>query len=319
LVTTLRSIEHNARTGFASLSPGGLRMDSFSMTLFRKGNKKFWNPDSIDFGTDAEQFAAMTDLEQRSVCVSAAQFMAGEESVTQDIQPFMQVMAAEGRLDDEAYLTQFAFEEAKHMQGFRLWFDAVGMHGDLHEYTEHSPAYGEIFKVIQPDAMYALLDDPSPAAQIRASVVYNHIVEGTLARTGYYNWNKLFTSRNVFPGMQQLIKYISDDERRHMAWGTFTCRRHVAADDANWNVVQQCVDELRQPAIDLLTAYVRRLEAEGQKSPFGSTSDELADYANERLDRRLASIEGARGRSLQEIDCDHSPIELEDQLMAKGG
>ncbi|MDT7620218.1 MAG: ribonucleoside-diphosphate reductase beta chain, partial [Pseudonocardiales bacterium] len=30
-----RSIEHNKRDGFASLSPGGLRMDSFPMKLFR--------------------------------------------------------------------------------------------------------------------------------------------------------------------------------------------------------------------------------------------------------------------------------------------
>jgi ribonucleoside-diphosphate reductase beta chain len=31
--------------------------------------------------------------------------------------------------------------------------------------------------------------------------------------------------------MQPLVRHISDDERRHMAWGTFTCRRHVAADE----------------------------------------------------------------------------------------
>jgi len=34
--------------------------------------------------------------------------------------------------------------------------------------------------------------------------------------------------------LQQVIKFIGDDERRHMAWGTFTVRRHVAADDALW-------------------------------------------------------------------------------------
>ena len=26
--------------------------------------------------------------------------------------------------------------------------------------------------------------------------------------------------------MQKVIKHIGDDERGHMAWGTFTCRRH---------------------------------------------------------------------------------------------
>jgi ribonucleotide reductase beta subunit family protein with ferritin-like domain len=49
-----------------------------------------------------------------------AQFIAGEEAVTQDIQPFMAAMRDEGRLADEMYLTQFAFEEAKHTQVFRM-------------------------------------------------------------------------------------------------------------------------------------------------------------------------------------------------------
>ncbi len=34
--------------------------------------------------------------------------------MTQDLQPFVAAMAAEGRLADELYLTQFVFEEAKH-------------------------------------------------------------------------------------------------------------------------------------------------------------------------------------------------------------
>jgi ribonucleoside-diphosphate reductase beta chain len=73
-----RIIEHNKRTGFGSLCPGGLRMESFPMRLFRKGNKKFWNPDDIDFSKDAEDFAAMSDDERLSVAQLAARFMAGE-------------------------------------------------------------------------------------------------------------------------------------------------------------------------------------------------------------------------------------------------
>ena len=44
--------------------------------------------------------------------------------------------------------------------------------------------------------------------------------------------------------MQKVIKHIGDDERRHMAWGTFTCRRHVAADDGLWQVVHDRIGEL---------------------------------------------------------------------------
>jgi len=307
-----RIIEHNKRTGYGSLCPGGLRMDSFPMRLFRKGNKKFWNPEDIDFSRDAEDFAAMNDDEKLMTGSLAARFMAGEESVTQDIQPFMHAMAAEGRLADEAYLAQFAFEEAKHMQGFRLWFDAVGLMGDLHEYAEYGPAYDTIFKVEQPKAMYALMDDPSPAAQVRASVTYNHIVEGCLALTGYFAWAKVCNSRNLLPGMQKLIKHIGDDERRHMAWGTFTCRRHVAANDANWSVVEQQMGALMEPALALTNEIYARFE--GRPAPFGVDPDEMHQYAADKLSRRLESIQGARGRPPQEIDEDYSPMELEDRF-----
>jgi ribonucleoside-diphosphate reductase beta chain len=307
-----RIIEHNKRTGFGSLCPGGLRMDSFPMRLFRKGNKKFWNPEDIDFSKDAEDFAAMNDDEKLMTGSLAARFMAGEESVTQDIQPFMHAMAAEGRLADEAYLAQFAFEEAKHMQGFRLWFDAVGLTGDLHDYAEYGPAYDVIFKVEQPKAMWALLDDPSPAAQVRASVTYNHIVEGCLALTGYFAWAKVCNSRNLLPGMQKLIKHIGDDERRHMAWGTFTCRRHVAADDANWTAVEQQMGALMEPALALTNEIYARFE--GRPAPFGVDPEEMQQYATDKLTRRLESIQGARGRPPQEIDEDYSPMELEDRF-----
>jgi len=309
-----RSIEHNNRTGFGSLCQGGLRMDSFPMRLFRKGNKKFWNPEDIDFSKDAEDFAAMTDDEKLMTGSLAARFMAGEESVTQDIQPFMHAMAAEGRLADETYLAQFAFEEAKHMQGFRMWFYAVGLTGDLHDYAEYGPAYDVIFKVEQPKAMYALLDDPSPAAQVRASVTYNHIVEGCLALTGYFAWAKVCASRNILPGMQKLIKHIGDDERRHMAWGTFTCRRHVAANDVNWTVVERRMGELMEPALALISGLYQRYEDEGKQIPFGIKMDEMVQYGNEKLNRRLESIQGARGRPPLEIDEDYSPMDLEDRF-----
>jgi ribonucleoside-diphosphate reductase beta chain len=307
-----RSIEHNNRTGFGSLCQGGLRMDSFPMRLFRKGNKKFWNPEDIDFSKDAEDFAAMTDDEKLMTGSLAARFMAGEESVTQDIQPFMHAMAAENRLADEAYLAQFAFEEAKHMQGFRMWFDAVGLTGDLHDYAEYGPAYDIIFKVEQPKTMWALLDDPSPAAQIRASVTYNHIVEGCLALTGYFAWAKVCNSRGLLPGMQQLIKHIGDDERRHMAWGTFTCRRHVAANDANWTAVEQQMGKLMEPALALTNEIYSRFE--DRPTPFGIEPEEMQQYATDKLTRRLESIAGARGRDPREIDEDYSPMELEDRF-----
>ena len=306
-----RIIEHGKRTGYASLGPGGLSAESFPMRLFLKGNAKHWNPADIDLSQDARDFAAMTDPEREYTTMLAAQFLAGEESVTQDLQPFVAAMAAEGRFADEMYLTQFVYEEAKHALAFRLWFDAVGLTTDLHEFVESNEPLTRIFTRELPDSLYALQLDPGPVNQIRASVTYNHVVEGCLALTGYYGWNKVCTSRGILPGMQKIIKHIGDDERRHMAWGTFTCRRHVAADDHNWQVVQDRMGELMPLALGSVDSGSEHFDS---APPFGIDPDELAVYAADKLTRWLGAIESARGADLRLIDRDATPETLEEQF-----
>jgi ribonucleoside-diphosphate reductase beta chain len=287
-----------------------LNWDAFPLRLFAKGNAHFWDPASIDFGQDAKDWEGLTSEQQRSSSMLCAQFIAGEEAVTEDIQPFMKAMSAEGRLGDEMYLTQFCFEEAKHTQVFRLWMDAVGLKGDLHAFVADNPSYRQLFYEELPNCLRILESDPSPANQVRASVTYNHVIEGSLALTGYYAWQKVCTEWNILPGMQELIRLIGNDERRHMAWGTFTCRRHVAADDSNWDVVQQRMGELMPLAIGLINWNNDQFEVQ----PFGLDPEEFVAYAADRAQRRLGAIESARGRPIEEIDLDYTPEVLEERF-----
>jgi ribonucleoside-diphosphate reductase beta chain len=296
------------RTRYGSLAACGLNWDSLPLKLFAGGNAKFWNPADIDFSRDRQDWERLADDERDYATRLCAEFVAGEESVTQDIQPFMAAMRAEGRLGDEMYLTQFAFEEAKHVQVFRIWLDAVGITEDLHTYLDDLPTYKKIFNEELPESLNTLSTDPSPAAQIRASVTYNHIVEGMLALTGYYGWHKICVGRGILPGMKELIRRIGDDERRHMAWGTFTCRRHVAADDANWGVFENRMNELMPLGLRLTEESF----ALYNPTPFGLSVDESMQYASDKGRRRFGTISSARGRPLEEIDLDYSPLQLED-------
>ena len=210
--------------------------------------------------------------------------------------------------DLEMYLTQFAFEEAKHTQVFRLWLDAVGITEDLHSYLDELPAYRQIFYQELPECLNALSTDPSPAAQIRAAVTYNHVVEGMLALTGYFAWHKICVGRGILPGMQELVRRIGDDERRHMAWGTFTCRRHVAADDANWTVFETRMNEL----IPLALEATEQAFALYDPMPFNMSVAEFVQYSSDKGMRRFGTISSARGRPIGEIDLDYSPVQLED-------
>jgi ribonucleoside-diphosphate reductase beta chain len=64
--------------------------------------------------------------------------------------------------------------------------EVAGAPADLSRY--HTPSYRALFYEALPLAMHRLLVDPSPAAQVRASVTYNMVTEGVLAETGYHGY-----------------------------------------------------------------------------------------------------------------------------------
>nr|WP_197078120.1 R2-like ligand-binding oxidase [Gordonia sihwensis] len=310
---TAASPESDVRHDFTSLRAGGMNWQSFPLRLFTKGNAKTWNPAAIDFSRDAQDWAALDDEQRRSATYLVSQFVAGEEAVTQDIRPFMDAMASEDRFGDEMYLSQFCLEEAKHAQGFRLWMDAVGLTGDLHPYVAENPYYRQLFYEQLPQSLRVLSADPSPVNQVRASVTYNHVIEGSLALTGYYAWRRICVETEILPGMQQLIGRIAEDETRHMAWGTFTCRRHVAADDSLWQVVTDRFGEL----IPLAMGMIAWVDDQFDEPPFGIDNDDFLEYAADRAQRRLHAIESARGRNVEDIDVDYSPVTLEETFNAE--
>ena len=77
------------RTRTGSMVRGGLNWDSLPLKLFAGGNAKFWNPADIDFSRDRADWERLTGDERHYATRLCAEFIAGEEAVTEDIQPFM--------------------------------------------------------------------------------------------------------------------------------------------------------------------------------------------------------------------------------------
>lgn len=298
----------SSRSSYHALARGGLDWDSLPLRLWRKGNALHWNATDIDLSQESAGWATLAGDDLEAAARLSAMFLAGEEAVTHDIQPFMSAMAAEGLLGDEMYLAQFCYEEARHTEAFRLWFDAIGVTDDLNPLIADNPGYRAIFDEALPAALGALRDDPSPANQIRASVTYNHIVEGVLALTGYHAWNTVCRERGILPGMQSIVRHIGTDERRHMAWGTYTCRRHVAADDSLWQVVEDTMAELLPEALAAIS-FLERYDR-----PLGLDINDFVAYAGERAERRLGAIAAARGQQVSDVEHDDLPVALEEEL-----
>jgi ribonucleoside-diphosphate reductase beta chain len=290
------TIEHT-RDAFQT-STRGLNRDSLPMRLWRKA-KKFgiWNPSEIDFSRDAADWKQLSDLERNVLIHQTGLFQAGEESVTLDLLPLIGVIAREGRLEEEMFLTSFLWEEAKHVDTFdTFWNEVVGHHPDLTVY--HTQSYREVFYQALPKALHRLSTDPSPVAQAEASVTYNMIVEGVLAETGYHSYAQMLSKNNILPGMQTAMGHFKRDESRHIAYGVHLLSRLVAEHgDPVWDAIEARMQELIVPAIGVLNEVFERYET----LPFGLNQDELVNFAFSQFQKRITRIERARSMSLEEV------------------
>lgn len=268
------------------------------MRLYEKAKRLgIWNPSDIDLSRDKVDWSTLKDDEKDLILRLLAMFVAGEEAVTLDLLPLIRVIAREGRLEEEMFLTTFLFEEAKHTDFFRRFMDDVSIApDDLTRY--HTDNYRQIFYHALPTALSTLEADPSPSAQIRASVTYNMVVEGVLAETGYHAFFTMLERNDLMPGLRKGISLLKQDESRHIAYGVYLLSRLVAEHPEEWGTLDEQMNNLLPSAIgvigDAFAAY--------DVVPFGLVEDDFVNYAMSQFTRRFERLEKARGASLDEVD-----------------
>lgn len=283
---------------FQVTSSRGLDHSLPPMRLWHKAKQVgIWDPRSIDFRQDAADWRALADDERDVLLRLTSLFAAGEESVALDLLPLIAAIAAEGRLEEEMFLTAFLWEEAKHVELFRRFLDEVAeAHDDLSRY--HTPNYRRVFYEELPAALSRLDGDRSPEAQAAASVTYNMIVEGVLAETGYHAYLSVLERHGILPGMQRAVAYLKADEARHMAYGVYLLSRLVAEHgDPVWRAIEDRMGEMLGPALGIVEETFAAYEV----MPFGLTRDDFTGFALTQFQRRSRRIELSRGKSLEEV------------------
>jgi len=268
------------------------------MRLYEKAKKLgIWNPADIDFSKDRFDWANLTEDEKDLIWRLLAMFVAGEEAVTLDLLPLIEVIAREGRLEEEMFLTTFLFEEAKHTDFFRRFLDEVtAVPVDLAHY--HTDNYRHLFYNALPHALFDLKADPSPAAQMRASVTYNMVVEGVLAETGYHAFFTMLERNDLMPGLRRGISLLKQDESRHIAYGVYLLSRLLAEHPNLWETLDAQMNSLLPFAIGVIGDAFAAYEV----VPFGLIEDDFINYAMAQFSKRFDRLEKAKGQSLDEIN-----------------
>lgn len=276
----------------------GLNRDIPPMRLYEKAKKLgIWNPSDIDFSQDKADWQTLNADERDVVRRLTALFVAGEEAVTLDLLPLMMVVAQEGRIEEELFLTTFLWEEGKHTDFFQRFLDEVldVNATDLSAY--HTPSYHTVFYEKLPQALNRLMHDHSPEAQLVASVTYNMIVEGVLAETGYYSYFSMLKDNGLMPGNTYGIQKLKQDESRHIAYGIFLISRLVAEHPHLWETAETTMNDLLSSALGVIT----EIFAQYDPVPFGLSVDDFVGYAMMQFQKRMGRIEAACGATLDEV------------------
>ncbi|UOQ94612.1 R2-like ligand-binding oxidase [Halobacillus shinanisalinarum] len=281
------------RKEILTTSARGLKEDSFPFRLYQKAKRLgVWDPRDIDFTQDKEDWKALTQPQQQSILRLISQFQAGEEAVTLDLLPEIMLIAKQGRIEEEMFLTTFLFEEAKHTEFFRIVLNVIGAEGDLSHF--HSDTYKQIFYEILPEAMNRLRTDESPEALAEAAVVYNMFVEGVLAETGYWSFYRMLDSFGKMPGLMKGIEYLKRDESRHIAYGTFLLQRLVCEHPHLYDHITQKLNDLAPLSL--------QLNQEGaEQSAYDVPLEETVKFSQNQLSIRLEKVARARGKTIEEI------------------
>ena len=279
-----------SHTSFTVTASRGLDFTLVPMILWRKAKKLgTWDPDDIDLSRDADHWARLDPTEREVLLHLASLFAGGEESVTLDLLPLIMVIAAEGRVEEEMYLTSFLWEEAKHVEAFHRFLREVARTDeDLGRF--HSPSYMRLFGEELPRSLDRLRHDASPVAQAEASATYNMIVEGVLAETGYHAYHNMLADHGILPGMMRIIELLKRDESRHIAYGVYLLGRLVEEHGAE---VLAAINRRMGELLPLALATIQEIFDAYDEMPFGLRLETFVEFAMGQFESRLGRIERA--------------------------
>ena len=238
---------------------------------YEKAIRKVWSVEDLDFAQDARDWERITPEQQRGLLGVTIRFLAGEQTVTDELVPMLAAAHALRRFDWTMFLSTFLMEEAKHAEFFMRWHEQVVGVLDPDEVAPHFLVRG---KTIDPtgrftvrDVMYEALPDYGGRLMaavaggtqreiertfVQFSAAYNAFVEGVLTMPSYEIVIDTTAQWKAFPTLNRGFKLILMDEGRHITFGTEACRILIEKDPSNEDAVHEVFDAYRGNIVGLV-------------------------------------------------------------------
>src|ERR1700712_2998636 len=260
--------------------------------LYELWERQPWQTHTIDFTQDRRDWEQLGEEDKDQITWFLSSFFIGEERVATQ---FGGLVGAYESQSEEAFLATQQVDEARHAQHFNNFYThVVGYDGTFEDRLDRAredlnESFKVLFDEVLVDANRRLLANPHDLeAKVDFVTTYHMIIEGTLALTGQDTLTRVFEERGILPGFLEGFRKISQDEHRHVAYGTWFLQQKARQDPALARRIQQTLQELIPIAAGVLTP--RGFEVGEAYEILGVNSDEVHGFAFQALTRRLKVI-----------------------------
>ena len=258
--------------------------------LYELWERQPWSAHAISLEQDTRDWAALPAGERSDISWSLSSFFIGEERVTTQFSGL--VMAYESQAE-EAYLTTQQVDEARHAQHFNRFYEQVlGLDTSFEERLakareDVTEDFVKLFDGFLVDAGKRLIADPADReAKVDFVVTYHMVIEGTLALTGQHFITDYLTQRGILPGFTEGFRRISQDEHRHVAYGTWYLQQQARDPALRRRIAERLIELLPTTAGVLVPPGADPNDFE----LLGYSSDQVNGFAFTALNRRLKVI-----------------------------
>jgi ribonucleoside-diphosphate reductase beta chain len=260
--------------------------------LYELWERQPWSAHAIDLEADKHAWSEVVPQDVKDdLAYNLSAFFIGEERVATQFSGLVRAYADQG---EEAFLTTQQVDEARHAQFFnRYYAEVLQRDGTFDERLvrareDVNQAFIDLFDGHLVQAQERLIADPGDLeAKVDFVVLYHMVIEGTLALTGQHFVQLFLETDGRLPGLLEGYQRISQDEHRHVAYGT-------------WFLKEQCADpalrrRVAAKLLELMPLATGVLVPPGVSDPYdyellGHHSSETHQFAFTTLSRRLKVI-----------------------------
>ncbi len=256
--------------------------------LYERWEKGQWRATELDFTTDREQWhETFSDLERRAALWNYSMFFHGEDSVTDNLSPYIE---AAPREEQKYFLATQQVDEARHAIFFARFMREVVERGEDSVSSsldatrpELSWGFRKTFEHLDKVAD-GLRKDKSIPNLARSIFMYHLIVEATLAQPGQHFIEGYLIERDILPGFRAGMENVAKDEQRHIGFGVKMLSDLVRQDPECKYAV---ADLLREVAGYAAAVFVPPNFDRRYTEVFGSTIEDVFESGLASLDQKL--------------------------------